>query len=274
MVKQNIRNDPDEIIEKRHATYPQRVAFSPYGMVASGHDQATRAGVAVLEEGGNAMDAAVAVAFALGVCEPAASGLGGQTMMLLYDASRHRSIVLDGSSRAPNRATPGLLSREQRQYGHRATTLPSTPAVLEYARRTYGTLPLERLLEPAVVLAGKGYHLSKLQNRLTRRKLKPLRAGPAGNLFLKSDGKPFSVGSVLRQPILSETLSRLVRKGIEDFYKGEIAREIHEDMVKNGGLLHLDELARIPWPIERRPISCRFNDWRILTFPPPGAGRR
>ena len=253
--------------------HPQRISFSSGGMVATAHYRATEAGVRILDEGGNAVDAAVAAAFALGVCEAQASGLGGQTMMLIHLSQSRKNIAIDGSSRAPNRATPGLLRTRELRRGHRATTVPSTPAVLEYVRRTYGTLPLHHLLQPAIRLADEGYRLSELQNSLTQRALKHLSSNSAGAIFLRNGREPYPVGTVFRQPVLAETLRLLARKGIEDFYRGEIAGRIHEDMQDNNGLLHKDDLARIPWPIERRPIAGRYHDKRILTFPPPGAGR-
>jgi gamma-glutamyltranspeptidase/glutathione hydrolase len=242
-------------------------------MVATAHARATEAGVTMLERGGNAMDAAVAAAFALGVCEPAASGLGGQTMMLVHDAASRKTVALDGSSRAPHRATPGLLGKAERLRGHRATTVPSTPATLDYARRTWGRLDLADLLAPAVELAEGGYEVSELQRALTRRERRHLRAGPAAGLFLREGTKTYRAGSVFRQPVLAGTLRRLAEKGVEDFYTGEIASRIDADMLRHDGLVRLDDLAQIPWPIERRPVSGRYETLRVLTFPPPGAGR-
>jgi len=253
--------------------WPQRIAASDRGMGASQHYRATEAMAEVLGAGGNAIDAAVAGAFALGVCEPAASGLGGQTMMMVYLAETNRTVFLDGSSRAPNRATPGALEAAQRRRGHTATTVPSTPAVLEYARSQFGTLPLPPLLEPAIRLATEGFQVSELLNRLMRREQKALRAGSAGPIFLREGARPYPVGSILVQPSLAETLKRLAKVGIEDFYTGRIAKEIAADMRANGGLLHLDDLAQIPWPVERRPVSARYGAWRVLTAPPPAAGR-
>ena len=138
-------------------------ASSPRGMVSTARDEATRAGTAILESGGNAVDAAVAAAFALGVCEPAASGLGGQTMMLIHLAEPRRTFALDGSSRAPHRATAGTVTKEQRNYGYRATTVPSTPSTLDHALRAYGTKALHEVLSPAIDLAQRGYRVSALQ---------------------------------------------------------------------------------------------------------------
>lgn len=252
---------------------PQRTGASPRGVVSAQHHLATDAGVEMLELGGNAFDAAVAAALALAVCEPNASGLGGQTMVLLYRADTRTVIALDGSSRAPNRATPELLTGRERRQGYRATTVPSTPAVLSYLLERHGRLSRKQVLAPAIRLARDGYPISELQRALTRRELKSLRAGSAAPFFLRDGHRTYPAGTLFQQPVLAETLDRLSRKGFRDFYKGQVAREIHADMQRNGGLLHLDDLARIPFPIERRPLTCRFLGRKIYTFPPPGAGR-
>jgi gamma-glutamyltranspeptidase/glutathione hydrolase len=257
----------------RRLPQPQIVARSSKGMVATAHYEATAAGVEAMEMGGNGIDAAVAAAFALGVCEPSASGLGGQTMVLFHHAATNRTVALDGSSRAPNRGMMEALSTEERRRGYRATTVPSTPVALDYLRRRYGKLKLSRLLGPAIRLAEEGYQVSFLQNALTRRELKHLRAGSAASFFLRDGRKPYPVASIFRQPVLAETLRRLAQKGVRDFYRGEIAERIHADMVRNDGLIRKDDLAQIPRPIERRPVTGRFNGHRVFTFPPPGAGR-
>ncbi len=253
---------------------PQRVAVSPLGMVATQHYRATEAAAEILADGGNAIDAAAAASLALGVCEPAASGIGGQTMMLIHLADRRRTFALDGSSRAPNRTTPETFRRKSmRRRGYTATTVPSTLAVLDYAVRRYGNLKFARVIKPAIELAENGYAVSKLQNALTRRELKHLKAGTAAPLFLKDGKRPYPVGATFRQTQLAETLRRLAKRGVKDFYRGEIAQLIHADMQAHGGLVHLDDLAQIPRPIERRPLTCRFDGMRVFTFPPPGAGR-
>jgi gamma-glutamyltranspeptidase/glutathione hydrolase len=255
------------------AVRPQRHAFSRAGMVSTQHYRATQAGVSMLRQGGNAVDAAVAAAFALGVCEPQASGLGGQTMMLVHIAEPRELLALDGSSRAPNRAAPESLRRSQRRRGHAATTVPSTPATLTYALKTYGSMSLEQVLQPAIELATDGFLVSELLHALTKRELKHLKARNAGAVFLRNATRPHPVGTTLRQPALADTLRRLAHEGIEDFYVGAIAQRIHADMQENGGLLHADDLAQIPWPIARRPVASRFAGMRVVTFPPPGAGR-
>ncbi len=264
-----------ELLEprERRVRHPQRLAASSGGMVATQHHHATEAGAEILAAGGNAFDAAVAAAFALGVCEPQASGLGGQTMALLYIAETGKTIALDGSSRAPHRATAESLTQETRRRGHRATTVPSTPAVLRYLLERYGKLKLRRVLEPATRIAEQGFEVSPLLHSLMRRESKNLRQGTAASFFLRDGRRSQRVGAVLRQPVLAETLRTLARRGIRDFYTGSVARRIVEDMQANDGLIRRDDLAQVPRPIERRPISCRFEGLRLFTFPPPGAGR-
>ncbi|MDH5511194.1 MAG: gamma-glutamyltransferase [Nitrospinota bacterium] len=252
---------------------PQKISVSRHGMVSTAHFGATEAGVEMLESGGNAFDAAVAAAFALGVCEPFASGLGGQTMMTIHIAEQRKTVALDGSSRAPNRTMPGVFERRDLLAGHKASTVPSTPAVLNYLVSRFGALKIEAALGPAIRLAEDGFIVTKLNHMLTKRELKKLRKGSAASLFLKKGINPHPEGAIFKQPVLGQTLRRIAKAGVKDFYRGKIARAIHADMVANGGLIRHDDLAQIPLPIERKPISCRFGGWRLLTFPPPGAGR-
>ena len=254
---------------------PQRVAASPHGMVSTAHYSATAAGVRMLEQGGNAVDAAIAAALALGVCEPAASGLGGQPMLLIHLRASGSTVAIDGSSRAPNRALIESFAnlRAERRRGHLATTVPSSPATYAYALERYGRLDWAAVLEPAIELAEQGYEISVLQYRLTRRERRHLQAHPAGPLFLQDGRRVRRAGTKFVQPVLADTLRRLGEKGYEDFYLGETARLMHEDMEVNGGILREDDLAQIPVPIEREPLSGRFGRDQLFTMPLPAAGR-
>lgn len=271
--RKKIEFDTTDIELSRHrAPWTQRIAASRHGMAATANFNATAVAVGILEKGGNAIDAAVAAAFALGVCEPAASGLGGQTMILYHEAEQGKTIALDGSSKAPHRIEPGELSKEKSLRGHSATTVPSTPAVLAYALKSYGTLELDSAIQPAITLAEKGYKITELQNALTKREVKHLKNGSAAQFFLKNN-KPYPIGAVFKQPVLAGTLKKIAEKGVEEFYQGSIAQIIHNDMIENNGLIRDDDLAQIPWPIERKPLSCRFSGKRVFTFGEPGAGR-
>jgi gamma-glutamyltranspeptidase/glutathione hydrolase len=252
---------------------PQRVSVSRHGMVSSQHYLATEAGIDMLKLGGNAVDAAVATAFALGVCEPSASGLGGQTMMLIHLARTRKTIALDGSSRAPHRAIPGSISKRERRRGYKATTVPTTPRTLAYVLERYGSLTLNRVLQPAIRLAEEGVRVTPLHHALTKREHQHLTEGSAGEFFLRDGKRLLRVGEKLRQPALAWTLRRLARKGVDDFYSGKIAELIERDMIRHGGLIRKDDLAQIQPPIERHPVACWFEGHRVMTFPPPGAGR-
>jgi gamma-glutamyltranspeptidase/glutathione hydrolase len=145
--------------------------------------------------------------------------------------------------------------------------------VLAHALKHYGTKSLADVLAPAIQLAEDGYRISPLHHFLTRRELKHLKAHSGGQLFLRAGGRPYPIGALFRQPSLAATMQRLADAGIEDFYQGEIARRIHQDMEANAGLLRDDDLAQIPWPTERRPLATHFGPLRVFTFGPPGAGR-
>jgi gamma-glutamyltranspeptidase/glutathione hydrolase len=251
----------------------RKYAISQGGMVATAFPEATAAGVEMLKQGGNAVDAACAAAFALGVCEPQASGLGGQTMMLIHIGKK--VLAIDGSSRAPSLAHVNAIYKEDRGVGYRATTVPSTPATLYYVHQYYGSLNWEQILEPAIQIAQNGYFISELQHRLQKRELKTFKkveSFSGGKYFLK-DGEPYQVGDRFVQPELGQLLKILADKGIDEFYRGNVAKQIDADMRENGGLLRYDDLALIPWPIERRPLRRRFRKYRVYTMPPPGAGR-
>ena len=253
---------------------PQRIAVSRKGMVSTQHHCATRAGVLMLEEGGNAVDAAVAAALALGVCEPAASGIGGQTMLLVHLAEPKRTIALDGSSRAPYRAVSDVFSdrRSEVRRGYRAATVPSALATYHYVLSSYGRLRWAKVFEPAIELAQYGFPVSTLQHTLTQRERRHLLEGTAAPFFL-DQGRAIRPGRTFRQPTLAGTLDRISRQGMEEFYLGETAELIHRDMEANDGLIRKDDLAQIPHPIERRPLTGRFDASRLFTMPPPGAGR-
>lgn len=243
-------------------------------MVASAFPHATRAGVEALEEGGNAADAACAVGLALGVCEPQASGLGGQALGMLYFDGR--AVALDGSSRVPSLAHHSRVKGSHKKTGYRAATVPSVPATYAWLNEHYGRMDWRRILEPAIRIAREGYEITELQHRLQERELDEfmsVESRSGARYFLKNGASPYEVGETFRQPDLARTLEAMANKGVEEFYQGEIAAVIDADMRRNDGLLRADDLALIPWPIERRPIRRRYRDFLISTMPPPGAGQ-
>ena len=251
-----------------------KAAYSLNGMVATAQEPATRAGVEMLERGGNAVDAAVAAAFALSVCEPQASGLGGQSMAVLH--INGQTLAIDGSSRAPYRARCSKLGEHERFLGHRATTVPSTPAALGYMHLKFGRLPWENILVPAIALARQGYRLTEMQCSLQARELKIFQRveGASGaRAFLDRGTHPHKPGFNFIQSDLAQVLEILADQGPRAFYLGSIAERIDDDMRANRGFIRADDLAQIPWPIERPCIRRNYRDISVATMPPPGAGR-
>jgi gamma-glutamyltranspeptidase/glutathione hydrolase len=265
--------DLKAVESKFQPTEDSKCAEAENGMVATAFPDATQAGVEMLKQGGNAVDAACAAALALGVCEPQSSGIGGQTMMLISIGGK--VLAIDGSSRAPSLAHVSGIYKNDRSYGYRATTVPSTPATLWYVNKHYGRLSWEKVLEPAISLAEAGYIITPLQHRLQKQELEnfdKVESGSGKRYFLK-DGEPYKPGERFRQPDLAKMLRILARKGVEEFYQGTIAKQIDADMRENGGLLRYDDLALIPWPIVRKPVRRKFRGLIVYSMPPPGAGR-
>ncbi len=243
------------------------------GMVATAFPDATKAGVQILKKGGNAVDAACAAALALGVCEPYASGLGGQTMLLI--GADGKVLAIDGSSRAPSLAHVSAIYKGDRTSGYRATTVPSTLATLWYVNKHYGHLPWKTIVKPAIQIAEGGYKITPLQHTLQERETENFEKVPSqsGKKYFFDNGQPYKPGTQFCQPELAALLKKLADKGVEEFYAGDIAKQIDADMRENGGLLRYDDLALIPWPIVRRPLRRKFRRLTVYSMPPPCAGR-
>lgn len=248
-----------------------RVAVGRHGMVATAASPATCVAREVLESGGNAVDAAVAAAWALSVCEPSGSGLGGQTTLLVRHADG-RTAVIDGHSYAPRAASTRTVSAAQQKYGHRACTVPSTPAVLGAALARFGSLRADRAMEPAITLASEGFATTPLLRRQIRWCLPRLQRCPyATRVFLHRGGPP-EVGHVVRQPVLAGTLERIAREGVDDFYSGQLARAIVEDVRRNDGLLDMADLADYAPRGGSDVLSIIHQGYTVMTAPPPAGG--
>ncbi len=243
-------------------------------MVSTASDPATEAGVRMLELGGNAVDAAVAAAFCLGVTEPQASGLGGQSMVLLHHCPNGKpvTIALDGSSRAPFEVNPNQLPSRPLKLGLKASTVPSTPATLGYLLETYGTLPLDVVLKPSISAAKYGFKISALQQRLLAREKEKLEDETVRSIFFKN-GKPLNAGDVAYQPQLAACFEQMAKEGWRDFYLGEISERILADMKQRNGYISRADLSQIPFPIQRDALKGSYREHTLATYPPPGAGR-
>ena len=244
------------------------------GVVSSASPEATRAGVEVLDEGGNAVDAAVAVAFALAVTEPAMSGLGAGMQMVVQSPGMP-AFVINGTSFAPA-ATPTVVSNpDSTLSGHRLTTVPTAVATLDHAFRTHGSgaVSWARTLAPAIRYAEHGFEVGPFRAKVYARHEADLRASPsAGALFLKPGGAVPALGDTLRQPVLARTLARIASGGADAFYRGDIAREIATDMAANGGWITLDDLARVKAPREHAALRSTYRGYDIATVGLPASG--
>jgi gamma-glutamyltranspeptidase/glutathione hydrolase len=237
--------------------------------VATAFPDATAAAVDMLEAGGNAVDAAVAAAWALAVCEPAASGLGGQATALLHTGGG--TYLIDGHSSAPGALDPALLSPQRRRVGHASCTIPSMPATLDAAHARFGVLDRATVLGPAIALAEAGYRLTPLQARQIRWTRVALGGSGMGDPFLR-DGASRQAGDIVCQPALAGTLRRLANVGIRDFYEGAISAVIAADMRAHDGLLTEKDLASFVAPVATHGFAFGYRGWSLATSAPPGAG--
>lgn len=252
----------------------KKCSVAKNGMVSSAFPDATKAGVEMLKKDGNAVDAACATALALGVCEPQASGIGGQSLAILYVDGK--TIGIDGSSRAPSLAHNTFFEKHSRRIiGYKATTVPSTLATLGYLNERYGRLDWAAIVKPSIRIAKRGYRITKLQHELQEANLKKffrVKSRSGAKYFLKDGEVPYEIGDLFVQDDLAETLQHIAKYGYYSFYQGMIAKLIDKDMKINKGFLRKEDLAFIPEPIERKPISRRYRGIRVYTMPPPTAG--
>lgn len=244
------------------------------GVVAAATPEATTAGVDILRAGGNAIDAAVAVSFTLGVTEPAGSGLGGALQMIVYPPSGE-PFVINGTSYSPSKL-PAEIEDEHLKSGHTATTVPSLVKALGFVFEKYGSKSLSwaEVLAPAIQYAEIGYPVVGFRHRSLEAFARPLRLdAAAAQYFLQPDGLPHRRGTVIRQPVLAETLRRLARHGADDFYTGGLARDIAEDMATHGGWITLEDLQSVANPPVLEPRTAIYRGWSVHTVPHPAGGR-
>src|SRR5437763_9305237 len=261
--------------------WPKQAVRGAHGMVATDEELASRAGVEILQKGGNAIDAAVATAFALAVVEPAAGNIGGGGFMLVRMADG-RTSFLDYREVAPAKATrdmyikpDGKLDLEASVVGYKSVAVPGTVAGLETALKKYGTMKLAEVMAPAIQLAESGYPVSAKLAREFQEQKKDLQKFSASNRVFLKDGVMFKPGELLRQPELAATLKRIARNGAGEFYRGETARVLVRDMTALGGLVTLEDLAQYQ-PKVREVLRAKYaidgHAWEVLSSPPPSSG--
>jgi len=249
-----------------------------HAMVVTVEPHATDVGASVLQHGGNAIDAAVTVGFALAVTHPSAGNLGGGGFMLIRLADG-RTTFIDFRERAPLAANRAMYldasgkPTSDSDLGYRASGVPGTPRGLELAWRKYGTKPWRKLLEPAWLLASKGFIVSydlaeQLRSAPNQDRLS--RFPDSKRTFLR-DGRPYETGELFKQPELAQTLRNLMKEGADGFYEGQTAHLIASDMKAHGGLITLKDLEDYK-AIERAPLTGSYRGYTIITAPPPSSG--
>lgn len=265
-------------------TWPQQAVRGAHAMVATDETLGSQAGVEILKRGGNAIDAAVAVAFALAVVEPAAGNIGGGGFMLVRLADG-KTNFFDYREVAPAKSTrdmyikDGKLIPDASTLGYRSVAVPGTVAGLELVLKTHGTMKLADVMAPAIRLARDGFPVSeKLAHELEEEKPGLQQFAVSKRIFLSNpqqNGAPYKVGDIFRQPELAATLQRIAANGAADFYRGETARMLVADMQNNGGIITAEDLANYQ-PIIREVLRAHYqidgHRWDVLTSPPPSSG--
>ncbi len=245
-------------------------------MVVTRERHATQAGLKVLDSGGNAVDAAVAVGFALAVTHPSAGNIGGGGFMLVRMADG-RTAFIDFRERAPQKASRNMYldsngkATDESTIGYRASGVPGTVRGLEYANQKYGKKPWAELVRPAVELASKGFPLSYGTAQSLRTGARNLSRFPESNRIFLREGKFYEAGDTFVQPELGSTLDRIMRLGAKDFYEGETARLLAKDMAAHGGMIELADLKNYAVK-ERPPLVGKYRGYDIITAPSPSSG--
>jgi gamma-glutamyltranspeptidase/glutathione hydrolase len=247
-------------------------------VVVSDHLWATRAGMEILEQGGNAVDAAVATAFALAVVDPASSSLGGGGFMVVYEAKEKKAHVLDFLDISPAGTHLEIYEKDGRFEAQRlltgggAVAVPGMVGGLVEALKRSGSLPLDTVMAPAIRYAESGFPVTARLQRVVEENREALNANANFlRIFAKKDGESYRVGERIRQPELAESLELIAQQGAAGFYQGTIGQAIAATVKNAGGVLSLDDLKSYR-PVWRQPIIGDYRGTLVITVPPPSFG--
>ncbi|MBU2894343.1 gamma-glutamyltransferase [Colwellia sp. D2M02] len=249
------------------------------GMVVSQSDLASKVGADILQQGGNAIDAAVAVGFALAVVLPRAGNLAGGGFMLVHLAKDDKTIAINYREEAPEAAHRNLFLNELGEVDTdktlqslSASGIPGTVAGLAHALDKYGTMSLAQVIAPAIELATSGFAVTDDMLYIIEKELDNLRRNAEScRVFFKKDCQLYQVGELFKQPDLANTLSYIAKHGAKGFYQGDIATKIVAEMQTGNGLITLKDLANYRVE-EMQPLTGTFNGYDIVTMPPPSSG--
>ena len=243
------------------------------GMASAAHPLAAQAGRDILVQGGNAIDAAVATAFAIGVVEPFASGLGGGGYAMVHVAETGETVFIDYQSMAPGLATPEMYVErpEDKSTGYRSIMVPGNVAGLTALQERYGTLSLTEVMAASIRYAEEGFAVTPfLHSMIVENQAKLLANEDASKYFLV-DGQPYQPGPLLRNADLANTLRAIAEQGPDAFYRGETARLIEEMMIANDGLIRQGDLS-LTKPAFRAPVGMNYRGYEIKSSAPTSSG--
>lgn len=265
------------------AIYSQMAIHHPVwaenGMVASQEALATQIGVDIMKQGGNAIDAAVAVGYALAVTLPRAGNLGGGGFMLVYLADEQRSIAIDYREVAPLKASADMYldadgnpNNTLSRFHGLAVGVPGTVLGFELALEKYGTMSLAQVIAPAIKLARDGIVVTPdLANSLNATQKRLSQWPTTQSIFYKADGSSYQPGEILKQADLAKTLDAIAKKGSPAFYQGPIAKQISDSVQQAGGIMTMQDLATYK-AVERKPITGDYRGYQVVSMPPPSSG--
>ena len=252
--------------------------YGKNGMVASEQGLATQVGLDILKQGGNAIDAAVAVGFALAVVLPNAGNIGGGGFMVLHDDKTGKDVAIDFREIAPAKASRDMYLDNQGNvidgkslFTHDASGVPGTVAGMEYALKKWGTMPLSKVLEPAIKLADKGFIVSDVLAQTLKEEKSTLGKWSASKAIFFKNGEPLKSGDLLVQKDLAKSLRLIAKQGAKAFYQGEIATKIAKEMQSQGGTMTVEDLKAYK-VVERQPIIGDYRGYKVVTMPPPSSG--
>ena len=255
-----------------------KVETGRLGMVSSQHPLASEVGLSILEDGGNAVDAAVATAFALGIVEPYHSGIGGGSFIVIRDGVSGEAVAIDAREKAPMAVSRDMYQRNGRvveglsSIGPLAVGVPGTVAGLTLALERYGTMTLKEVIEPSIVIAESGVEVDPFFHNVLSEKLDLLMRFPeTESIYLNSGLRPHPEGYRLVQKDLADTYRQIAEGGSRAFYHGKIARTIADYMKDVGGIITLEDLKAYV-PVVREPIRGNYRGYEVLSMPPPSSG--
>tara|TARA_Y100000590_G_scaffold192251_1_gene218581 strand:- start:3052 stop:4662 length:1611 start_codon:yes stop_codon:yes gene_type:complete len=254
------------------------------GMVSSGSKHASEAGASILRQGGNAIDAAVATSLALSVSATPFSGIGGGGFMMIHLADQNKNIMIDYRENAPQLAKADLFDLdnqnnvvdEQNHLGEKAAAIPGTFAGMALALEKYGTMSMSQVANHAIDLGKNGFEITPFldwvmstDSDLALTKFK--RSEEAASIWLKSDGSTFKSGEIKTNLAMAETIERVSKNGIQEFYEGFVAQSAEKHMIANGGPMRAKDFSLYK-PVLRTPITGEFNEYSYITSAPPSSG--